>query len=553
MNSLGKITVLLTILLLIFCVHASWAERTELTTTLPGKNLDRAEKTAKEFGFSIEAGGALSSIMCLAYSDLDLPKMESTWTRLLRETIALNEGLVANTDPAELHDPTANRVEPGTTLQLPAIAAVEEGDNGIGRVLIRLNPKLKGNGRALIVAIKATITANADLVRKADLNQLRDGKFNVIVVGDILILPPEVLPSTPAIHPVQQPAMVADTAAEIAPLPTGEEKPVEIADQIAAIVLPEPDETEAPLPTGEEKPVEIADQIAAIVLPEPDETEAPLPAGEEKPVEIADQIAAIVLPEPDETEAPLPTGEEKPVEIADRIAASVLPEPDETEDPIPTSEEKLVETADRIAAVVEPVPEQTEDPIPASEEKLEETAVLVAAVVEPVPEQTEDPIPASEEKLEETAELVAVVIEPEPLDAEPYSAIIAEVFDGPIGLTAWETRRPAKPVKKTDLLAGGNLLLAYLLAGLALLGLFILLIVRWLERDKVFREQFNLLLTALVFLITFGRVKRTPLEWTEEEKDPLAIPDLEAPRLRSQLQRSIAGRSGDQLGSRSAH
>jgi hypothetical protein len=347
---------------------------------------------------------------------------------------------VANADPAELHDPTANRVEPGTTLQLPAIAAVEEGDNGIGRVLIRLNPQLKGNGRALIVAIKATITANADLIRKADMNQLRDGKFNVIVVGDILILPPEVLPSTPAIHPVQQPAMVADTAAEIAPLPTGEEKPVEIADQIAAIVLPEPDETE---------------------------------------------------------------------------------------DPIPTSEEKLVETAVMVAAVVEPVPEQTEDPIPTSEEKLEETAVLVAAVVEPVPEQTEDPIPASEEKLEETAVVVAAVVEPVPLDAEPFSAIIAEVFDGPIGLTAWETRRPAKPVKKTDLLAGGNLLMAYLLAGLALLGLFILLIVRWLERDQVFREQFNLLLTVLVFLITFGRVKRTPLEWTEEEKDPLAIPDHE--------------------------
>ncbi len=473
MNSLGKITVLLTILLLIFCYHATRADRTELTT-LPEKNLDRTERIAKEFGLSIEAGGSLASIMRLTYSDLDLQKMESTWTRLLRETIALNEGLVANANPAELHDPAANRVEPGTTLQLPAIAAVEEGDTGISRVLIRLNPKLKGNGRALIGAIKATINANADLIRKADVNQLRDGRFNVIVVGDILILPPDVLPHTPAHHPVQQPAMVAKKTTENATLPTSEEKLEETAHQEAAVVVTEPEETEATLPTGEEKPVEIASQVAASVLPEPEETEATLPAGEEKPVEIAGQVAASVLPEPEETEATLPAGEEKPVE-----------------------------TAEQVAAVVESLPEQAEAA------PLEMEPVAVAHV------DTDDPADP-------------------PLIVEPFPVIAGSKFEnpigptGPIGLTAWETRRPAKPVKKTDLLAGGNLLLAYLLAGLALLGLFVILLVRWLERDSVFREQFNLLFGAAVFLITFGRVRIKPLvEVTAEDKDRLPIPDQE--------------------------
>ncbi len=422
MNNLGKFTIALTILLLIFCYHATRAERTELTTPLPSTTPHQNESNAAEFGLSVEAGGSLSNIMQLAYPDLDLWHQESTWARLVGETISLNEELIANPDPARLHDPTANRVEPGTVLQLPAIAVVEEGDVGIGRVLIRLNPELRGNGRALLGAIKATIAANDGLIRKTDVNQLYDGKYNVIVVGDVLVLPPEVMPREMIHHQAQPHTKVAEkTAAAEAALPSTEEKVEETAEQVAAVVETEPEVTEPVVPSGEEKPEEIAVQVAAIVLPEPDETEPVMPAGEEKPEETAEQVAVVVLPEPDETESA-------------------------------------------------------------------------------------------------------------PLDGKPFPAIAGSTFQGPIGptgpigLTTWETRRPAKPVKKSDLLSAGHLLLAYLLAGLAFLCFLVILITRWIERDMKFRAQVSLLFSVATFLITFGRVWREPaVEVTEE--DFLALPD----------------------------
>lgn len=374
MNNLGRIMILLTILLLVFCFHSTRAERTALTAAHPETPLDKAWNDAVDPELSIEAGGSLSSIMRLAYADLDLPGMESTWSRLVRETISLNEGLVANPDPADLHDPAANRVEPGTLLNLPAIVMVEEGDMGIGRVLVRLNPKLKGNGRALIGAIKATIIANADLIRKADVSQLRNGRFNVIVVGDVLILPPDVMPHTPARNPVQPPAMVAH-------------------------------------------------------------------------------------------------------------------EPAAAEAAIPSMDAAMEETAEQVAAVVGTVPEKT-----------------VAQA---------ETAPAAENEAAVAA----------PLAGQPYPAIAGTTFNGPIGLTARETRIRIVPPEGPKSLQAVHFLYAYLFAGFAFLGLLVILVTRWVERDDEFRAQVDLFFTAAVFLITLGRVRRKPAIERAGEKERLALPD----------------------------
>lgn len=406
MNNLGKITIFLIILLLIFCFNTTRAERTELAAALPETPLEKGWNDAVDPGLSVEAGGSLSSIMRLVYADLDLLRKESTWSRLVRETIALNEGLVANVDPAELHDPAANRVEPGTLLNLPAIVVVEEGDTGIGRVLVRLNPKLKGNGRALIGAIKVTITANADLIRKTDVNQLYDGRFNVIVVGDVLILPPEVMPHTPARHPVQPLAMVA-----------------------------------------------------------------------EKP---ADAEAAI-----------------------------------------PSRDEMLEETAEQVAAVVEPVPEQIE----AAPMEFEPVAIVNEKSSESAPVESVAMAQTETAPVAETEETSAA-----PLDGTPFAVIVGEAFEGPIGLTARETRIRIVPPEGPKSLQAVHFLYAYLLAGLAFLGLLIILVTRWFERDREFRAQVNLFFTITVFLVTLGRVRRTPtIEDTEEEEKRLALPDPGSP------------------------
>jgi hypothetical protein len=426
MSNLGKITVSLTILLLIFCYSATRADRTELTVTLPPETLHQIESNSAEFGLSVEAGGSFSSIMQLAYPDLDLGKEESTWARLVRETISLNEGRVTNPDPARLHDPSANRVEPGTVLQLPAIAVVEEGDTGIGRVLLRLNPELRGNGRALLGAIKSTIAANADLIRKTDVNQLYDGRFNVIVVGDVLILPPEVMPREMIHHEAQPHAMVAEKTAA----------------------------AEAAMPSTAETVEEAAGPVAAVAEPE----------------------------------------------VVKTVEAS------------PPTTETVEEAAGPVAAVVEPELVKTVEASPPITETVEEAAGPVAAVVEPQPEQNAAA----------------------PRDGEPYPAIIGEAFNspiapaGPIGLTAWETRRPAVPVKKSIRLAGAHLLIAYLLAVLAFLGGLVILITRWLERDRKFKAQVSLLFSVAVFLITLGRVWREPaVEPTKEGTDRLALSDPE--------------------------
>lgn len=391
MRKISRITIFLTILLPIFFFRPSKAERGKAEAVLPvtgiASILQEDLDAAIDPGYLIESGGSLSSAVRRAYAQVDLPLQESTWIRLVRETIALNKEVIVNPDLVDLQNPTANRIEPGTVLTLPAITIVEEGDTGIGRVLVRLNPELKKNGRALLSAIEATIAANAGLIRNTDAGQLYDGRYNVIMVGDLLILPPEVRPHRVEQLPVQPPSTVAEV------LPAAR-------TEIAAQEIP-------PAALEQLAPVQVSESAAP------------------------ETIAAPVTRAPAAVEAP------EPVTAAAALDTELGPQQDGT--------------------------------------------LFIAG--------------------------------------EPFPAIIAEPFQGPIGLTARETLVREVPAEKPGDDKGVRFLYAYLLAGLAFLGMLVIAITRWFERDREFRAQVNLVFTGIVFLATLGRVRRKPaVESTEPEE-----------------------------------
>ena len=514
MRLFGRCTVLLTVLLLLFCFRTIRADRSEL----PPITVDYHLAAPAEPRYSFGKGGSVASAVNQAFAHLDLDRQEATWSRLVREALNMNTGLVANPDAADLHGPAANRVSPGTVLTMPAVSVVQDGDKGVSHVLLRLNPELRNNGRAMIRAIKATITANADLIRNADPDELYDGRFNVIQAGDVLILPPEVMPEE---IPLPETRIADEPLVE----PT---RPVE-PEPPAVIVAAEPPEPE-PLTPAEPEPPTVITQ-AETTAPEP---AAPAPVVESpEPVVIA--ASRTVEPDPwfPEPKEPLVVAEAETPEhepwfteprepVVTARAETVEPEPwfpepkqpvavAEAATPEPVSEEQppLFEAPEAPPAVaaVEAAPE---------ERPAEPAAEMAAALTEPAGEAVIDP----------TATVAGLVEKPA---SEPFPAMTELEFNGPIGLTAGETKDRFIPEDKPWTASATHLLYAYLLTGLSLLGGLVIFITRWLERDRHFREQLNLLLAPVVFLLTLGRVRRrTVIDATVKDTDPAAVPQQDS-------------------------
>jgi hypothetical protein len=473
MRLFGRCTVFLTILLLLFSFRTIRADRGEL----PPVTVDYHLAAPAEPRYSFSRGGSVASAVNQAFRHLDLDRQESTWSRLVRETLTMNEGLVANPDAADLFGPAANRVGPGTVLTMPAVSVVKNGDKGVSHVLLRLNPELRTNGRAMIRAIRATIAANADVIRNADPGELYDGRFNVVQAGDVLILPPEVMPEE---MPPTETRIADETLAE-PPKPAEPEPPA----VIAAAEPPEP----GPRPKAPE-----AEQ------PEPAEPAPTVIAEAEAPESVSPAPAPVVeTPEPAEPQAPV------------TVAATRMPEPDpwfpEPKRPVAIAE---VETSEPATPVQLPLFDAPETPPSVAATGPAGEAVIAAAA--PAEE------PAGERAID-------------PAATEPYPALTELEFNGPIGLTAGETRDRFVPEDKPWTASATHLLYAYMLTGLALLGGLVLFITRWLERDRQFREQLNRLLAPLVFLLTLGRVRRrTVIETPVKGTDPATVPEQDATR-----------------------
>lgn len=501
MRLFGRCTVFLTVLLLLFSFRTIRADRGEL----PPVTVDYHLAAPAEPRYSFSRGGSVASAVNQAFAHLDLDRQESTWSRLVRETLAMNEGLVANPDAADLFDPAANRVGPGTVLTMPAVSVVREGDKGVSQVLLRLNPELKTNRRALIRAIRATITANADLIRNADPGELYDGRYNVIQAGDVLILPPELMPEE---MPLPGTRIAHETLAE-PPKPAEPEPPA----VIAAAEPPEPE----PLPKAP-----AAEQPEA-VEPEPTiiaEVETTEPAEPQAPV----TVAATRMPEPE------PWFPEPKQPVA--IVGAETPGPEtwfpEPKRPVAIAGTETSEPATPVQLPLFAEPQAPPDAAAtveaaAAEHPAESATGMAAAVTEPAGETFIAQATPAEEPAGETAI--------DPAATGPFPAMTELEINGPIGLTASETKDRFVPEDKPWTASATHLLYAYMLTGLALLGGLVLFITRWLERDRHFREQVNLLLAPLVFLLTLGRVRRrTVIDTTVKDTDPASVPEQDATR-----------------------
>jgi len=552
MKRTSSVTIVITAFLASTCFISTRADRTDLTAALPSAGVGRPSAH----------GEPLFDTIRRAYAGMDLPIRQRTWDRLVREAITLNGGLVQSPDLVEPRNPAANHVAEGTELQVPAVIAVREGDKGIGRVLLRLRPELKKDRRALLRAIRATIAANADVIGNADVDQLVDGDYNVIQVGDLLVIPEDVMPAMSA--------------------PPAEATPVMVAE-IPEALEPEPDVAEVPVVTLIDKPVDDEDQAAPAAVVEVERPVVVEPAHMPVPPELipAEELALFGIIGSEASgpvftvDATMPLAPALPapelVETAEPVikepAVMAEAEPPVAEEPatmpvppgmVPVEQTSLAGIIDTAAA--EPVftaaatmplapaltaPEPTETPEPVIEEPTiaavveepvaEETAV-VAEVAEPVIEEPavaaviEEPVVEQPLTMAEVAEPVSEPAEPaKPEQPMPFSAVTSVQPSGPIGLTARETRVFGEQEKEVSKLTGTHLMLAYLAAGLAAFGFLVLLVLRWLERDKAFRAQISLLIGVSIFLITFGKVKKLPaVDWKDGEEDSAALPETEA-------------------------